>query len=329
MTVSRVINGENNVRAKTKEKILASIKALNYVPNISARALAGKKIFNIGLLYTPPNGFYLSELLVGILEGLSAHGHQLRVNSMPNHPNKDALFQTKAFLEQRIDGVILPPPLSDNRSVRDLLISQKIPYVCLSGLRTKGSSRKVCIDDYHSAIMVMEHLLSLGHKRIVHITGALEQFSSQERLRGYKDGLSGSGVQLSDKLVLKGDFTYQSGFDAMEKVLGLNRRPTAIFAANDDMAAAAISAAYSAGLSVPYDISVVGFDDSPLASAISPRLTTVRQPIGEIAKVALSALLELLKEDYTLHEDDDPIMMDCELIIGGTSAAPKESWHLA
>jgi len=329
MTVSRVINGENNVRAVTKEKILKSIRALNYVPNISARALAGKRSFNIGLLYTPPNGFYMSELLLGILEGLGTRGHQLRVHNTRKNPSKADLVSMGAFLDQRIDGVVIPPPLSDDRKIRGLLLKKDIPFVYLSGLRTKGRSRKVCIDDYNSARAITEHLIGLGHTTIAHISGALEQNSSQERLRGYKKALSDADLDISDELVIEGDFTYKSGFLAMKHALTLNKRPTAIFAANDDMAAAAISALYSAGLSVPRDMSVAGFDDSPLASAIAPRLTTVKQPIDRMAHEALIALLDMLKKDSASGQDNEPIMMDYEIIVGGTTSSPKASWHLA
>lgn len=329
MTVSRVINGENNVRLVTKEKILKSIRALNYVPNISARALAGKKSFNVGLFYTPPNGFYMSELLLGILEGLGTRGHQLRVHNTRKNPSKADLVSVGNFLDQRIDGVVIPPPLSDDRKIRGLLVEKDIPFVYLSGLRTKGRSRKVCIDDYNSARAITEHLISLGHKRIAHISGAIEQNSSLERLKGYKQALSDANLSTAEELVLEGDFTYKSGFMAMKQALNLIKRPTAVFAANDDMAAAAISALYSAGLSVPADVSVAGFDDSPLASALSPRLTTVKQPIHRMANEALVALLDMLKKDYTLGEDDEPIMMDYEIIVGGTTSAPKASWHLA
>lgn len=322
MTVSRVLNSENKVKAATKERVLNAIKALNYEPNISARALAGKRNYNIGLIYTEPSGFYWSELLVGILEGLSHVGHQLRVHKLPRKLQKKDLEAFDNFVKRRVDGLIVPPPLSDERRLRDILIDEDKPYILLSGLNARGQSKRVCIDDYAAAKAITKHLIGLGHKRIAHISGDMEQYSSNERVRGYKEALTEAGIALDDKLIRGGDFSYLSGQVASRALLEEGNRPSAIFAANDDMAAASIAVAMANGLSVPLDVSIAGFDDSPLAQALSPKLTTVQQPITDMAGQAVDSLLKLL---IGKEGDDQKILMPHKLVIRESTAAPEET----
>lgn len=294
MTVSRVINREGNVREKTKDRVLESIADLNYIPNISARALAGNRTHMIGLLYGNPSAFYLSEIMVGALGEVSRLGHQLLLHKVTEIDNEDRAREELLGIIGRYDGVIVPPPLSDYESVRAFLRQNDIPAVFLSGLDGGGRSAKVCIDDYEATKEVILSLIDIGHTDIGIIQGNPNQYVSSERFRGYTDALSERGVNSREALIAPGSFTYQSGMEAAQKLLALKDRPTAIFASNDDMAAGVLAVASSLDLVVPDDLAVVGFDDSPLAKAVVPNLTTIRQPLIRMAEESIRCLLELL-----------------------------------
>lgn len=321
MTVSRVINGENNVREATRTSVLKSIETLNYIPNVSARALAGNRLFKFALLYANPSAFYLSELLVAALEAISLRGHQLLVHKVSDIDSDHSVEDQLSTLIGRFEGVIVPPPMSDFASVREFLVKRDLPAVFLSGKEGYGRSRRVCIDDYSAAREITEHLIALGHERIGLIKGHPNQFSSEERLRGYKEGLRDAGIKFDKTLVAQGYFTYDSGLKAAKALLSRSAKPTAIFASNDDMAAATLAVAISSGLRVPTDLSVAGFDDSPVASTVFPRLTTVKQPLSEMAAAAVDSLIQLASGKQGRHiEQTSPTISDYKIVKGGSTA---------
>lgn len=324
MTVSRVINAEKNVREETRDQVLKSIDALNYKPNLSARALAGNKSYRLALLYGNPSAFYLSELLVSALEEISKHGHQLLVHKVSEEGDEKTVTESLSNLTGQYDGVIVPPPLSDFPSVRDFLHRNDIPAAFLSGLDGNGRSRKLCIDDYEAAKELTSYLIGLGHKKIAFIKGNPNQYSSGERLRGFKDAMTEHSIGVEKGFIAPGLFTYKSGLKAARKLLALPTPPTAIFASNDDMAAATLAVAASRGLEVPKELSVAGFDDSPLASAVFPRLTTVKQPLSEMAAEAISALLDMVSVSGAHKKEPlQRVTMEFRLVRGASTAAPK------
>lgn len=294
MTVSRVINGEERVKPATKDLVVRSIKKLGYVPNISARALAGARSFKLGLLYENPSSFYLSGLVVGALEAASERGHQLLLHKMAGSESADAVAKSLDDLLHRFDGVIVPPPISDYPNVRDFIHKQRMAAVMLSGDQGKGRNPKISIDDYAAAAEMTRYLVERGHSRIGFIKGHPNQFSSELRLQGYRDALSEVGLKPNRYLIVQGYFSYQSGLAAAKKLLRRKVPPTAIFASNDDMAAATLGVASSLGIRVPQDLSVAGFDDSPIASSVYPNLTTVKQPLAEMAMQAVYRLAALI-----------------------------------
>ena len=321
MTVSRVINGEANVRDTTRARVVKSIEALKYRPNHSARALAGNRAYKIAFLYGNPSAFYLSELLVGALEEISKFGHQLLVQRVSESASPDEAVEGLSKVLGEYDGVIVPPPLSDSEIVRTFLLENDIPAVFLSGVEGNGRSRKICIDDYKAAKEITNHLIDLGHARIGFIKGNPNQFSSGERLRGYQDALAKAGVSFDQKMVMRGLFTYNSGLAAAKKLLALPERPSAIFASNDDMAAAVLAVAAEKGIPVPGELSVVGFDDSPLASAVFPRLTTVKQPLSKMAARAVDELIKLVGQKTDDSNGKRRLVMKHRLVIGDSTAA--------
>lgn len=293
MTVSRVINGAGNVRAKTLAAVDAAIAKLSYSPNPAARSLAGARQIRIGLLYSNPSAAYLSEFLVGVLEQ-AARSHVLLVVEKCT-AGGDEVQVARNMIGEGIDGILLPPPLCDSQPVLDTLRAAGIPCVVVASGRPQSTVSAVGVDDHAAARAMTTHLLDLGHARIGFIVGNPDQTASSRRLEGYSAALQDRGLAFEPGLVAQGLFTYRSGLDAAERLLRLPRTPTAIFASNDDMAAATVAVAHSHSLGVPGDLTVVGFDDTAMATTIWPELTTVRQPIGEMSRAALEQLVRKVK----------------------------------
>lgn len=294
MTVSRVINDKGGIRPGTRDRVEAAIAALNYAPNTAARMLAGGEDMRIGVLHTNPSFFYFSEFLVGCLDQASRQAVQIVIEKC--EPGTE-IAAIEHLTRGRIDGVILPPPLCDSALMLDALHERGIPVMAISTGRAPGWALSVSIDDRHAAYDMTRHLGDLGHRRIGFITGAPNQTASADRLEGYRAALVDLGLPASEALIADGLFTYRSGLDATERLLDLPEPPSAIFAANDDMAAAAIAVAHRRDLDVPRDLTVVGFDDSALAATIWPELTTIRQPVTDMARRAVELLVEALRLD--------------------------------
>jgi len=322
MTVSRVINGEANVRAATRDLVNAAIQQLGYAPNRAARSLAGAEELRIGLLYSNPSAAYLSEFLVGGLEQASRGNLQLMVEQceIDGHEVKAA----EHLIRIGIDGVILPPPLCDARPVIDVLQKAGVPMVVVASGKPPSDISAVSIDDERAAFDMTCHLARLGHRRIAFIQGNPNQTASARRLDGYKRGLERSGIAYDPNLVADGLFTYRSGLDAAERLLDQKDPPSAIFAANDDMAAAAVAVAHRHGLDVPGDVTVCGFDDTPLATTIWPELTTIHQPIRDMSKAAMDLLAgEIRARRGPMRPAPKHVTLDYTFVRRQSDAAPR------
>lgn len=288
MTVSRVVNGGTGVRAETREAVEAAIKTLNYAPNRAARSLASAAETRIALLYTNPSAAYLSELLIGCMDGASQTDAHIMVERCATPEDQKRVIQR--LVKGGVEGFLLPPPLCDETQLLDLLRRQRVPSVLIGPGSADAHHQAVMIDDYQAAHDMTRHIIALGHKRIGFVIGNPDQSASALRLAGFRDAMGEAGLPVIDELVRQGLFTYRSGMDAAIEMLALAKRPTAIFASNDDMAAGCIAAAQRSRLDVPGDLTVCGFDDTANASTIWPELTTIRQPISEMARRALSML---------------------------------------
>ena len=323
MTVSRVVNGEKNVRESTREAVLEAIRHLNYSPNTAARTLAAGEATHIGLLYANPSAAYLSQFLVGALDGARRTGSHLLIEACEGESGDEQAEATRRFAQTNVEGVILPPPLSESKPVQEELEAAGIPVVSVAmGLAPEGSLN-VRIDDFAAAAAMTRHLLDLGHRRIGFIAGHPEHIASIERLRGFRACLADYGLDPEQALVEQGYFTYRSGLSAAERLLGGEDRPTAIFASNDDMAAATVNVAHRWGLHVPDDLSVVGFDDTAPATIVWPELTTVRQPVAAMAEAALHLLLADLKaRRFGGPPPATELVLDHELILRESSGPP-------
>lgn len=322
MTVSRVINGEPTVKAATRRLVDASIRALNYAPNPAARTLAAGGILRIGLLSRIPSAAYLGEFLIGALDRCSLINAQLIVRKHPRGASEDEAF--RLLMTARLDGVILPPPLADTPRLIQRLRAAGMAVVATGAARVAPTLATIGIDDRGAAREMTRHLVKLGHRRIAFITGLPNHASSGLRLDGYRDALAKAGLEGDEQLVAQGNYTYQSGLEATEHLLALDAPPTAIFASNDDMAAAAVAAAHRHRLDVPGDLSVCGFDDTPVATTIWPELTTIRQPVAAMADGAVTMLARIIaaqRSGETIEAAHS--LLDFELIRRDSDAAPR------
>lgn len=290
MTVSRVLNKDDRVSHDTREKVMSAVRLLNYRPNVSARRLASTKSFFLGLIYDNPSASYVSKFLLGALKKCRASGYHLVVDEADKDLAKTLESVQDLIDVTKVDGMILLPPLSDCQQVIELLMSQSVPFIRISPDTRLNSSAYVCMDDYQAAFEVTEHLIKQGHQKIAHIIGHPNQGSSRLRYQGYLDALRSNGLFMPPEYIEQGFFTFKSGLSAAQKLLSLDDRPTAIFASNDDMAAATLTAAHMKKLHVPSDIAIIGFDDAQLAVTVWPHLSTIRQPIQEMAELAVELL---------------------------------------
>ncbi|WP_207093933.1 LacI family DNA-binding transcriptional regulator [Novosphingobium sp. PY1] len=295
MTVSRVINHEASVREDTRKVVQAAIEQLNYSPNRAARSLAGASQLRIALLYTNPSASYLSEFLMGCLEEASHSDVHLVVERCAFGEDEDEVI--RRLTKSGIDGFLLPPPLSDEKPLLELLRQLDSRAVLVGPGTAEADDWAVMIDEYQAAYDMTNHIIGLGHKRIGFVIGNPHQTASGQRLSGYLDAMAAAGLDVPEGLVRQGLFTYRSGIDAAMYLLDQPDPPTAIFASNDDMAAAAVAVAQRRHLDVPLDLTVCGFDDTPIASTIWPELTTIRQPIHEMASKALEMLATELRAE--------------------------------
>jgi LacI family transcriptional regulator len=322
MTVSRVINGEKNVKSTTRATVLSRIAELNYSPNPAARSLAGAELCWIGLLYSNPSAAYLSEFLVGSLEQASRSHVQLVVAKCEEGEAETDAAQR--LLANGLDGLILAPPLCDIPEMRDLLSGGHISAVAVAPGPLSDEISGVRIDDRGAAAAMTRHLIELGHRRIGFVIGNPDQSASPMRAHGYRDALIEAGLAIDETLITQGYFTYRSGLEAGETLLSLPDPPTAIFASNDDMAAAVVNVAHRQGYNVPADLTVVGFDDTEFARSIWPELTTIRQPVAEMSRAAVELLVEEIRERRAGRRP--PIvnkLLDFELVRRGSDAPPK------
>ena len=324
MTVSRVINGHGSVRDSTRERVQRAIQQLDYTPNLAASSLATAQATRIALIYSNPSTAYLSELLIGALRAAARTAAQLVIDTWADH---DAAAEQAAAraLARTVSGVILPPPLCESLLVETELAAAGVPVVAIGWGAEGLDMPRVRIDDFEAALEIVRHVIGFGHTRIACILGHPNQIASRRRQEGFEAALAQAGIALDPALVRQGYFTYRSGLDAAEYLLSLPQPPTAIVAANDDMAAAVVSVAHRRGLDVPRDLSVVGFDDSSAATTVWPELTTVRQPIAAMADAALEVLLRLLRQREGEPRRSEDVVLAHELIVRGSVAAPRGS----
>ena len=287
-TASRVVRQEPNVSPKTKAAVQDAITTLKYRPSVAPRAAVGSKSYVLALIFDNPNTGYIAELLRGALDQARKDGYHLIVEPVNLASPNVAEEITNLLVQSNLDGMILPPPLCDDPSILQALESSGKPFARISPSISKHLGLRVEISDYDAAKQMTVKLIQLGHTSIGFVTGRKGTATTRRRLDGFLSAMKDANLAVPDKFILEGNYEYRSGLDAGESILQQAPRPTAIFASNDEMAAGVIAAAHKSGISVPEELSIAGFDDSVIATVVWPQLTTVRQPIKEMAAAAVN-----------------------------------------
>jgi LacI family transcriptional regulator len=294
-TVSRVLNNEPMVGEATYARVTSVMDELGYVPNILAQRLARGRANVIGLLCHNATRAYIHDVLSGALDSARPRGYGVvTILVDPNQPNaQDELL--RIVVQQRVDGYLFTPPCDNLPLLLEQLHQRSIPFVRLTPHDRALALPHVSATDTQGARSLTEHLIKLGHQRIGFIMGNPDHHATYDRLEGYVTALEAHGISKDDSLICAGDWYFASGVAAGEILLALVSRPTAIFASNDEMAAGVLQVAHRRRVTVPDELSVAGFDDVPLAAQVWPPLTTVRQPIHEIARLATGLLIDTME----------------------------------
>ena len=318
-TVSRVLNREPNVRPETRDRVLKAAEGLRYTPHASARSLAGHRSFNIALVYNNPSDNYMMGVISGVLEACAAEQYHLILSPVALDEAGLLAEIDNLMAHSRPDGLLLTPPLTDSAALLARLAALDVPYASISP-RRQDEGVAVAMDEPAAAERVVQHLVELGHRRIAHVLGHPAHGASQWRLDGYRRGLAKAGIPVDPTLEVAGEFSFESGVAAAQRLLDMAPMPTAIFAANDDMAAGVLHVAHHRGLRVPEDLSVVGFDDTPISRQLFPLLTTIHQPTRDMGRLATGALLAHIREPNPAHLQRVPHMLK---VRESTGPAPR------
>lgn len=302
-TVSRVMNNYEHITQKTRDKVERAMTELNYAPSSIARQMRLGDSLSIGMLYGDPSSGYQAQLNYHVLKAC-AEARRYLVVELFDEKNADWRQQVESFLDRtKVRNLILVPPMCDSSDLHELLKERGINFVLISPSRPVSGVVSVTMDDRKAAKEITQHLIELGHKRLGHISGHPDHIATLYRRQGFEEALKKAGLYDEDDVLIEsGRFRFRKTMECAERMLRSKDRPTAIFAANDEMAAAVVMAANKLGLRVPDDVSVVGHDDTPIARTIWPDLTTVAQPFEDIAKAAVKALGTVRRDELRVSE---------------------------
>jgi LacI family transcriptional regulator len=318
-TVSRVLNDSPKVGEETRIAIKAVIERLGFHPSSRARGMATGRSYLIGVIQDDPNAHVIGVLQRGIAGLCAQEGYELVVHPA-RYDDPGLIGDIRDFARRsRVDGVVLLPPVSELADIATALATLGVPAVALAAAAVPGHRAMLVSEERAATETLVDHLVSLGHRRIAMITGPRRFRSSSEREGGFRDALARHALDLPDDLVREGDYGFAGGLAAARALLSLPARPTAIFAANDIMAAAVLKAAGEAGLAVPCDLSVAGFDDSDIATMLTPALTTIRRPLEAMAADATGRLLALIAGEPA----SGPAPVPLTLIVRESTAPPR------
>jgi LacI family transcriptional regulator len=319
-TVSRVLNGKGPVHADTERRIREAARRLRYVPHGGARSLITRRTQTIGVLLPDLYGEFFSELIRGIDAGARRAGFHLLVSG--SHGDRKEIEAMARAMRGRVDGlVVLVPDVRQPALRRNL--PDHFPVIVLNSPAEAGEFDSVRVDNFGGATAVVAHLASLGHRRIAFVGGPAGNHDATERLRGYRKALRTAGLPPSKDLEIPGDFREEAGYDACVRLLALGPVPTAVFAANDSMAVGLLYACREAGVSVPEQLAIAGFDDIPIARFITPPLTTVRVPIADLGTLAAETLLERIAPRSSARAARRAVLLPATLIVRASCGASR------
>ncbi|RXR06327.1 LacI family DNA-binding transcriptional regulator [Pseudoxanthomonas composti] len=291
-TVSRIINDSPLVRQDTREKVQALMKELGYAPDPLARALAFRRSFLIGMVYDNPTAQYIVDMQYGALDALRGTSFELVVHPCDTRSPGYIEGVRRFVQQQKLHGVILVPRASEDQALVEMLDQIGCRFTRIAALPLDETSATVVTHDRDGAAEAADYLLSLGHRDIALITGPSAYRSAHERTSGFLEALERRGLRLPPERIIEAGYTFESGVAAAEKLLLGGQRPTAIFTGNDEMAAGVYKVAMRAGLTIPRQLSIIGYDDSPLASRLWPSLTSVRRQTRDTGRTAAAMLIQ-------------------------------------
>jgi len=301
-TVSRVINNEPSVRQVTRDKVQAAVSELNYQPNLSARNLAGTKSFSIAYVYDNPNAYYVIDMQEGILSACKEQGFELLIHPCDSKKEDITDEVTNMLKHSRTAGLVLTPPFSEMPEFvnRMLALDVKVVRIMSGDEAPDQLTPCVMVNDREAAQTITQHLIDNGHSKIGFIAGDAEHMSTIERYKGYRRALKANDIEFDKQLVIEGDYSFESGVQGAKNLMSnekdKDKLPTAIFSCNDEIAAGALFAARLMNISIPEQLSIVGFENSPFSRQTWPKLTTADQPNTEIARDAASLLITQIRK---------------------------------
>ena len=307
-TVSRTLAGSRKVSPDTRQRVMQAVEDLDFEPNPSARRLAYKKTETLALVFPDISGPFYSTVIRGVEQQAGRHGHNVLIYGTHGKEGSGRYLRT---LSSKVDGLIIMARSVDEDSLLSLE-RQDVPFVLLGHSNGQLQCSTIAVDNELGAYKAASHLLGHGHQRIGIITGPENSPDNKGRLQGYKKALLDAGISLQQNMVVPGNFRYEEGQIAIQRLLEGNSPPTAVLAANDEMAMGAMDAAQHRNLRVPEDLAVIGFDDIQMSALIRPSLTTVRQPMQLLGEAAVTLLFDRLQSSngQPRHE-----MLDTELVI--------------
>ena len=317
-TVSRVINDDAHVKADTRERVQQVMKRLGYVVNRQARSLAGGRSRVIGVLVPDLGTSYIGEIMRGVDEELDLAHYDMMLYTTHRREAKESGY-VAALTQGMADGLLIVLPRNPANFMQTLR-QYNSPYVLIDHQGTNEKDHAVGATNWQGAYNATEYLIKLGHQRIGFITGWMDLGCARDRLAGYQAALRTNHLPVNSELVYEGDFHQPKGYAGGHALFGLDEPPTAIFASNDVMAMGAMDAAHNRGLRIPDDVSILGFDDIPQAQNVRPALTTVRQPLEKMGRVATQMLLDLLNDP---QKDVSRVELPTELVVRDSCQAPR------
>jgi LacI family transcriptional regulator len=315
VTVSRVLNGGPNVRPQVREKVMAAVEALQYRVNVQAQRLAARSSWTLAMVVeashdAEPNSFYHSGLEIGALRACADAGFQLQMHPFSERAEGDADVEILALAASgQVDGLVLTPPFSDRLELLRQLHAARFPVACISaGPQARQAAPSVRMDEERAGFDITRHLLELGHRRFAFMKGLTGHLAAEERYAGFLKALDGAGLDEQSVVSARGDFTFRSGAALTPELVQAELHPTALICANDDMAVGAMFAAHRMGLAIPAQLSVVGFDDTPVSAIIWPPLTTVHQPLKRMGARAVELLVGQVRKTQEHGERTEEII---------------------
>jgi LacI family transcriptional regulator len=317
-TVSRVINNDVHVRPETRERVLDTMRRLKFVANRQARSLAGGKSNIIGLLVPDLGTGYIGEIIRGIDAELGESGYDLMLYTTHRKAAKEISYVTN-LIQGMVDGLLLVLPRNPIDYI-DILTKRNYPFVLIDHQGTGEDCPSIGATNWQGAYNATNYLIKLGHRRIGFITGWLDLGAAVDRLEGFKAALRNNRIPVVPELIHEGTFAQLDGYTGALHFLDLKKPPTAIFASNDVMAMAAMDAVRERGMRIPDDISIIGYDDIPQASMTRPALTTIRQPLEQMGRIAAQVLFEILRNPEHKH---NRVELPTEIIIRDSTAKSK------